>query len=325
VALVGGLPEVAEVVAVSLPAQVRPGDGLTAAPAACVAASSPVSPIAPAAALREVDLLLWVGGVFTRYQGSDLGCSNDQQGIERTDDEAGRCRAVLVGTVSTWAGESIHVSRGLEALRCRVVLCTDDPTETLRMGLLAAARGQAYCSLSVRSFLGPRRKSDLAPLGRAKDSRERGSVGGDPDTLAAAAADLAPPRTSTPGIAINLAAGILGIGSGQPGNSTEAEAPLPSLPRPSPEASAFTLPAPWIQLSPREAEVARLAAAGLTNAEIGRRLFLSPETVRTYLTRAFDALGVRRRSQLHLFLPTALPSGSEGSLDGAKGLEVASS
>jgi len=48
----------------------------------------------------------------------------------------------------------------------------------------------------------------------------------------------------------------------------------------------------------REAEVMRLVASGLSNAEIGRSLFLSEATVKTYVSRLLTKLGVRDRVQL---------------------------
>jgi DNA-binding CsgD family transcriptional regulator len=51
-------------------------------------------------------------------------------------------------------------------------------------------------------------------------------------------------------------------------------------------------------LTPREAEVARLAAAGATNAEISRALFLSLGTVKTHMTHAMAKLEVRSRTEL---------------------------
>ena len=49
-------------------------------------------------------------------------------------------------------------------------------------------------------------------------------------------------------------------------------------------------------LSARETEVLRLVAAGLTNAEIGRRLFISEATVKTHLLRTFNKLDVADRT-----------------------------
>jgi DNA-binding NarL/FixJ family response regulator len=51
-------------------------------------------------------------------------------------------------------------------------------------------------------------------------------------------------------------------------------------------------------LTDREREILALVGRGLSNQEIGRELFLSPETARTYVSRLFTKLGVRDRSQL---------------------------
>jgi DNA-binding NarL/FixJ family response regulator len=50
------------------------------------------------------------------------------------------------------------------------------------------------------------------------------------------------------------------------------------------------------ELSARETEVLALVALGLTNAEIGRRLFISEATVKTHLVRASAKLGVSGRT-----------------------------
>ncbi|MEV7032955.1 AAA family ATPase [Streptomyces sp. NPDC093272] len=51
-------------------------------------------------------------------------------------------------------------------------------------------------------------------------------------------------------------------------------------------------------LTPQQREVARLAATGLTNKQIGEKLFLSPRTVSTHLHQAFPKLGVTSRAAL---------------------------
>lgn len=52
------------------------------------------------------------------------------------------------------------------------------------------------------------------------------------------------------------------------------------------------------RLSPRELEVARLAAAGLTARQIGERLFIGHRTVETHLAAAYAKLGVGSRVEL---------------------------
>lgn len=51
-------------------------------------------------------------------------------------------------------------------------------------------------------------------------------------------------------------------------------------------------------LTPREAEIAQLAAAGFSNRGIGERLFVSENTVKTQLKSVFDKLGIDSRSLL---------------------------
>ena len=70
-----------------------------------------------------------------------------------------------------------------------------------------------------------------------------------------------------------------------------------ALARPDPKARpAPTAHAPG--LSEREVCVARMIGTGLTDKEIARQLGISPTTVRTYINRLFEKLGMRRRSSL---------------------------
>jgi DNA-binding CsgD family transcriptional regulator len=55
-------------------------------------------------------------------------------------------------------------------------------------------------------------------------------------------------------------------------------------------------------LTRRELEVARLAGAGLSNAEIANRLFLSVRTVESHVLQARAKLGAARRSELGMYL-----------------------
>ncbi|WP_157155662.1 response regulator transcription factor [Diaminobutyricimonas sp. LJ205] len=55
------------------------------------------------------------------------------------------------------------------------------------------------------------------------------------------------------------------------------------------------------ELTDREVAVARLVARGLTNADVGRELFLSEATVKTYVSRLLAKLELRDRVQLAVF------------------------
>lgn len=50
-------------------------------------------------------------------------------------------------------------------------------------------------------------------------------------------------------------------------------------------------------LTPREHEILGLIASGLSNREIGEKLFVSENTVKTHSSRLFQKLGVSRRTQ----------------------------
>jgi NarL family two-component system response regulator LiaR len=66
------------------------------------------------------------------------------------------------------------------------------------------------------------------------------------------------------------------------------------------EARPFELDAAKLKelgITQREHEILGLIAEGLSNREIGERLFVSENTVKTHSSRLFDKLGVNRRVQ----------------------------
>ena len=52
-----------------------------------------------------------------------------------------------------------------------------------------------------------------------------------------------------------------------------------------------------LAITPREHEILGLIAAGMSNREIGEKLFVSENTVKTHSSRLFEKLGVNRRVQ----------------------------
>ncbi len=65
--------------------------------------------------------------------------------------------------------------------------------------------------------------------------------------------------------------------------------------------------APTIPLTAQERQIAELAATGLTNKQIGERLFLSHRTVGSHLHRLYPKLGIASRAALRAALETVTP------------------
>ncbi len=75
---------------------------------------------------------------------------------------------------------------------------------------------------------------------------------------------------------------------------------LVPAPAPEPTSAPFTpdeAKRESLGITPRELEMLELIAAGLSNKEIAARVHVSENTVKTHLSRVFDKLGARRRTQ----------------------------
>jgi DNA-binding NarL/FixJ family response regulator len=68
------------------------------------------------------------------------------------------------------------------------------------------------------------------------------------------------------------------------------------------ERSRRRVPEARHQLTAQELQIAQLAANGLSNREIGQRLYLSHRTVSIHLYRVFPKLGITSRGELTIAL-----------------------
>ncbi|MGV4981054.1 response regulator [Streptomyces sp. NPDC001709] len=77
-------------------------------------------------------------------------------------------------------------------------------------------------------------------------------------------------------------------------------------------AETASLPPELAGLSPRERDILALIGDGLTNREIGKRLYLSEKTVKNHISRMLAKLGVQRRVQAAVLASHLEPQQSGG-------------
>lgn len=94
----------------------------------------------------------------------------------------------------------------------------------------------------------------------------------------------------------DLVSAVRTVASGQSMLDPATTARLMRTLRTEPAAAPETAPE-IASLSPREREILALIGDGLTNREIGKRLYLSEKTVKNHISRLLAKLGVQRRVQ----------------------------
>ncbi|MFH9428399.1 response regulator [Streptomyces sp. NPDC017615] len=95
----------------------------------------------------------------------------------------------------------------------------------------------------------------------------------------------------------DLVSAVRTVASGQSMLDPATTARLMRSLRADPAGTAPALPPELESLSPREREILALIGDGLTNREIGKRLYLSEKTVKNHISRLLAKLGVQRRVQ----------------------------
>jgi predicted ATPase/DNA-binding CsgD family transcriptional regulator len=173
-------------------------------------------------------------------------------------------------------GQRLGVARGLEAFAA-LAAARQQPEQAAR---LAGAACQLRESLGHPSGIGPRIEQVL--------EFARGRLG-----ASAAAALFAEGREMTPEDAAGLALGVYPEPSGS-GPADPVWADPARVPAGAPQTS-HRAPSP---LTPREHEIVRLIAQGLSNKEIADELVISPATAARHVANILAKLGFSSRAQV---------------------------
>lgn len=109
----------------------------------------------------------------------------------------------------------------------------------------------------------------------------------------------------------DLVSAVRTVASGQSMLDPETTARLMRSLRADPEETP-SLPPELASLSPRERDILALIGDGLTNREIGRKLYLSEKTVKNHISRLLAKLGVQRRVQAAVLASHLEPQDPKG-------------
>jgi len=77
----------------------------------------------------------------------------------------------------------------------------------------------------------------------------------------------------------------------------ELLAPASEVPSAAPAPAGGSVDPRFAALTRREVEIMELIGSGVSNADIGARLFLSPKTVKNHINRIYDKVGLHTRSE----------------------------
>ena len=181
-------------------------------------------------------------------------------------------------------------------LLTEITLCHD----ALRLGHPAPTLAPRLTDLAGRTDAG---------LPRAMAAHTQAAAASDPTAMEAAAGRLAAAGACLLAAEAQAAAARTYTAHGQADQARHATARARQLTAACPGARTPLLQAPPTPaLTPREQQIARLAAAGLTSDQIARQLVISVRTAESHLYQVFRKLGAHSRDQLQDLLAPDTPA-----------------
>lgn len=212
--------------------------------------------------------------------------------------------AVLPGLLP-WARSALAAATtGTDQAAEHALAAARAAAEAPAMALWYLADAARYGAGAAAARRAPAAVSDLA---RARLAGIRARAAGDADTLLDAAEQhLALGLSGHAAELASLAATRAGVGRAATIRTTRA-ARVARLAGRSLDAGSAVPPSPAdAGLTPREAEIARMAADGLTDRDIAQALVVSVRTVESHLSSAYRKLGIRSRRTLGAALTRAV-------------------